>query len=90
MNKAYDFLMKEVNLKYGDSVVIGCSGGPDSMALLHLMVRVKQALDIEIICAHVNHNTGRQGQIEEQNAVEKYCRNNNIIFETMIIEDYGE
>ena len=90
MNKAYDFLMKEVNLKYGDSVVIGCSGGPDSMALLHLMVSVKQALDIEIICAHVNHNTGRQGQIEEQNAVEKYCRNNNIIFETMIIEDYGD
>ncbi|MDD3453285.1 MAG: tRNA lysidine(34) synthetase TilS [Bacilli bacterium] len=89
MNKAYEYLMNE-NIKYGDVVVVACSGGPDSMALLHLMYMIKKAIDIEVICAHVNHNTGRPGQKEEQEFVEKYCRNHNLIFETMIIEDYGD
>lgn len=89
MEQIYEELLKQ-NLKYGDSIVVACSGGPDSMALLHMMNRIKQAIDIEIICAHVNHNTGRQGQLEEQQFVQKYCRNNNITFETKTIENYGD
>lgn len=90
MDGAYNFLMKDINIKYGDSIVAAISGGPDSMALLHMLYKIKQAIDIEIICAHVNHNTGRAGQYEEQKYVEKFCRNHNIIFETMTIEDYGD
>ena len=90
MDGAYNFLMKDINIKYGDSIVAAISGGPDSMALLHMLYKIKQAIDIEIICAHVNHNTGRSGQYEEQKYVEKFCRNHNIIFETMTIEDYGD
>ena len=90
MNNAYDFLMKEVQIKYGDTVVAAVSGGPDSMALLHMLSRIKKAIDIEVVCAHVNHNTGRPGQLEEQNYVESFCRNNNIIFEGMVIEEYGD
>ena len=90
MDKAYEFLMNEIHIKYGDSVVLGVSGGPDSMALLHLMIRIKKAIDIEVICVHVNHNTGRPGQAEEQEFVKKYCKNNNIVFEGMTIEDYGD
>lgn len=90
MEQAYNFLMNDINLKYGDSLVAAISGGPDSMALLHLLIKIKKVLDLEVICAHVNHNTGRPGQLQEQQYVEKYCRNNNIIFETMTIEDYGD
>lgn len=90
MNKAYDFLMKEVQIKYGDSIVLGVSGGPDSMALLHLLASIRKAIDIEVICAHVNHNTGRPGQSEEQEFVKRYCKNNGIVFEGMTIEDYGD
>ena len=46
MEEAYNYLLNEINIKYGDSVVLGVSGGPDSMALLHLMTRLKKALDI--------------------------------------------
>jgi len=85
MNSVYDFLLKDLHIKYGDSVVAAISGGPDSMALIHILARLKKAIDIEVICAHVNHNTGRPGQLEEQQYVEKFCRLNNIIFETMTI-----
>ena len=90
MDKASEFLMKEVQIKYGDAIVLGVSGGPDSMALLHLLSTIKKAIDIEVICANVNHNTGRPGQKEEQEFVKKYCKNNGIVFEGMIIEDYGD
>lgn len=90
MEEAYNYLMNDLKIKYGDTIVAGISGGPDSMALLTLLIRIKKALDIEIVCAHVNHNTGRQGQFEEQKFVEKYCRNNNVVFETMTIDDYGD
>ena len=90
MEEAYNYLLNDINIKYGDSVVLGVSGGPDSMALLHLMTRLKKALDIEVVCAHVNHNTGRPGQFEEQKFVERFCKQNNIVFETLTIDDYGD
>ena len=90
MDKAYSYLVTDVKLKYGDIVVVAVSGGPDSMALLDLLKRIKEKIEIEVICAHVNHNTGRPGQFEEQKFVGDYCKKNDIVFETMTIEDYGD
>ena len=90
MENVYQYLLNDIGLKYGDAVVIGVSGGPDSMALLHMGSRLKKAIDIEVICAHVNHNTGRPGQYEEQKFVEDYCKKNKLVFETMTIEEYGD
>ena len=89
MEKIYEELLKNY-LKYGDSVVVGVSGGPDSMCLLHLLLRLKKELELQIIVAHVNHNTGRSGQKIDQEFVFEYCKNNNLVFETAIIEDYGD
>lgn len=89
MDKAYEFLLNKANLKYGDVVVVGVSGGPDSMALLHLMSRVKKALDIEVVCAHVNHNV-RSESYDEKIFVENFCMNLGITFDSMVIEEYGD
>lgn len=90
MEEAYDYLLNSIDLKYGDSVVVAVSGGPDSMALLYLLSKLRKAIDITIVVAHVNHNTNRPGQLEEQKYVEKFCMINNIIFEGMVIDDYGD
>ena len=89
MEKAYDFLMNEVGIQYGDSIIVGVSGGPDSMALLHLMSSIKKKLDIEVICAHVNHNVRKESS-DEKKFVEQFCQDHNIVFESMKIEDYGD
>ena len=86
MKEAYLYLNEL--LKDNDKIVIATSGGPDSMALLYLTMQVKK--NIKIICAHVNHNTGRVGQNEEQEYVKNFCKKNNIIFETMKIENYSD
>jgi tRNA(Ile)-lysidine synthase len=42
-------------LNPGDRVLVGLSGGPDSMALLHLLIRLAPDQKIQIGVAHLNH-----------------------------------
>lgn len=42
-------------LRRGDKVVVGVSGGPDSLALLHLFMRASASLGIHPHAIHVNH-----------------------------------
>lgn len=90
MKEAYDYLFNDIGIKYGDFVVVGVSGGPDSMVLLHLLLKLKLALSIQIVCCHVNHNTGRVGQPEDEKFVRNYCLKNDIIYELMTVENYGD
>ncbi|WP_428153114.1 tRNA lysidine(34) synthetase TilS [Desulfococcus sp.] len=39
----------------GDVVLVGVSGGPDSVALLHVLVRIAERLSFSIGVAHLNH-----------------------------------
>lgn len=89
MDRVYKFLMKEVGIKYQDTIVVGVSGGPDSMALLHIMKELKLETDLFIVCAHVNHNIRSESEGEKL-FIEKYCDNNQIVFESMKIEEYGD
>ncbi len=89
MENAYKYILDQLDLHYGETVVVAVSGGPDSMALLHLLTRIKQAIDINIVCAHVNHNV-RKESADELLFVEKFCMRHSVIFESMKIEEYGD
>ena len=54
-SKVLDNIIKHKLIKSEDTVIVGVSGGYDSMVLLDLLVELKDALKIEIIVAHVNH-----------------------------------
>ena len=73
----------------GDIIVIGCSAGPDSMALVDMLLKIREKYNLFLIIAHVNHNV-RKESFEEADFIEKYCEDNNLIFESMIIEQYGD
>lgn len=68
------------------TIIVGVSAGPDSMALLHYL---HNNTNYNIICAHVNHNV-REESVVEQEFLEQYCNDNNIIFECFKIEEYKE
>ncbi len=90
-----DVLMERVNnfllskLSEGDVVVLGCSGGPDSMALFDLLYKIKKQLNITIICAHVNHKVRKESD-EELIWLQKVCDKHKIKFESMSIDNYGD
>ena len=72
-----------------DSIVVGCSTGPDSMALVDMLLKVRDKYNLSLIIAHVNHNLRKQSY-EEAEYMKQYCEDNNIVFETMTIESYGD
>ena len=53
--KTLQTIQQQNLLPAGEKVVIGVSGGPDSMALLHVLARLAPILDITLAAAHVNH-----------------------------------
>src|SRR5690606_7110870 len=39
----------------GDRIVVAVSGGPDSVALLHVLTRLKDQESLDLVVAHLNH-----------------------------------
>lgn len=61
-------------LEKGDRVLVGLSGGPDSLALLHVLIGIKEMYDLHICAAHVNHSLRGQESDDDQRFVEEFCR----------------
>jgi len=82
--------MININLnKYNinnETIIIGCSSGPDSMALLHYLLK---NTNNKIICCHINHNVRKESK-EEEIFLKNYCNKNNITFETTTIKKYNK
>jgi tRNA(Ile)-lysidine synthase len=53
-------------LPSGETVVVGVSGGPDSLTLLHLLVRLSPELRLDLHVAHLNH--GLRGAESDEDA----------------------
>ncbi len=66
-------------IKNGDSIVVGVSGGPDSITLLDILIKLQKNIKFNIVVAHINHMI-RTDADEDQEYVEKYCKKNNIPF----------
>lgn len=72
--------IKNYNLiENGDKVIVGVSGGPDSMALLNLLIDIRREtiINFEIIVCHINHMI-REEAIDDEKYVQEYCTSNNI------------
>ncbi len=75
--KVRNIIAKYNLLDKGDSVIVGVSGGPDSMTLLTLLLELKEEYNLQIYVAHVNHMI-RENAIKDEEYVKKFCDKNNI------------
>ena len=82
-------LYKDIKVKDGDFLVFACSYGPDSMALFKTLLEYRKSHDVVLVCAHVNHDR-RSESAKEKEDLEKFCKDNNVIFEYMKINRYGD
>ncbi|HUM55667.1 MAG TPA: tRNA lysidine(34) synthetase TilS [Bacillota bacterium] len=61
-------------IEQGDHIVLGLSGGPDSMCLFHVLRTVFKEQEIGLTAVHVNHKFRPGAAEEEQEYVEKLCK----------------
>ena len=73
-------------LNPGDVIVVACSGGPDSMCLLNLLLN--DSKKFKLIAAHVNHKIRKESDTEYIK-VEEFCLEHGINFEGYVIENYS-
>ena len=66
--------IKKYNLiENGDNIVIGVSGGPDSICLLHILNQLKEEIGFNIYVAHVNHMIREEADEETQYVID-FCK----------------
>lgn len=80
INKVLDYVKENKMLKPGDKVVLGVSGGADSVCLFFAFLEIKKIYDLELYVAHVNH--GMRGIDARKDAiyVEELCKSHGIQF----------
>ncbi|MDD2752178.1 MAG: tRNA lysidine(34) synthetase TilS, partial [Candidatus Omnitrophica bacterium] len=66
LEKAKNTIKNYHLLKKNDRIVVGVSGGPDSVTLLYLLYSLKRELDLTLIIAHLDHGLRKDSFLDEE------------------------
>ncbi len=72
MRKIKEYILSNRMLSFGDTVVLGVSGGADSVALLLVFCVIREEYDLSLSVVHVNHGL-RKEATEEAEYVKELC-----------------
>lgn len=71
-------IIKQYNMiESGDKIVLGVSGGPDSICMLEILNELRVKLNFEIVVAHINHMIREEAEEDEKYVLE-FCENKKI------------
>ena len=65
------------NLKKKDIVILGISGGPDSMLLLHIFEKFIEKTQLKIVVAHINHKLRKKESDLDEEFIKEYVEKTN-------------
>jgi tRNA(Ile)-lysidine synthase len=73
-DKVLDFINRHSLLYPGEKVIIGVSGGADSVCLLHILHRLQDKLSIELHVAHLDHTLRGKDSAADASFVSRLAR----------------
>jgi len=76
--KVRSTIERHAMLSPGDAVIVALSGGPDSMALLDILLTLKEEYNLKISAAHVNHCIRGDEADRDERFVREYCSKRNM------------
>lgn len=72
MDKVKKFIKEKKLIDHGEHIVVGVSGGADSVCLLRILHSMKDELDLKITAVHINHMI-RKEAVDDEKFVEDLC-----------------
>ena len=78
LTKVKAWIARHEIIEKGDKILIACSGGPDSLALLHIFSRLCAEYNISIFAAHVDHMFRGVESAKEAAFVVDFCQQRGI------------
>jgi tRNA(Ile)-lysidine synthase len=76
-DKVLNTIKRYEQIKSGDTIVVGVSGGPDSICLLNVLKNLQNELKINIVVAHINHMIRKEADSETE-FVQDFCKQRDI------------
>ncbi len=73
-NKFLETIQSHALIKKGDRIVLGVSGGPDSMCMLHLFCSIREEWSLSLYAVHLNHQFRGEASDSDALYVEEKCR----------------
>lgn len=81
IKKRFLKFIKEKNIvKSGDKILVGLSGGPDSVCMLNLLCSIRDEEKIEVAAAHINHMLRGEDADKDEEYSKKLCESLGVRF----------
>ena len=72
MDKVKKFIKEKKLINSGEHIIVGVSGGADSVCLLRILYSMKDKLNLKITAVHINHMI-RDEAVDDEKFVEDLC-----------------
>ncbi|MDR1018750.1 MAG: tRNA lysidine(34) synthetase TilS, partial [Lachnospiraceae bacterium] len=86
IDKVKKFIKEKDLINSDDKILVGVSGGVDSVVLFSILLKLKASMDLELYVVHVNHGIRGANATRDEEFVKSLCDKNNISF-SVICED---
>lgn len=92
LDKVRRYIEKHNMIKKGDSIVVGLSGGPDSVCLLHVLSSLREEHDINLYAVHLNHMIRGEEALRDEKYAKDFAKSLNVPFisERIAVEEYAK
>ena len=84
--KVLDTIKKHNLLQNGTHIVLGLSGGPDSVCLFDVLCEIACEINLTIHPVHVNHKFRPGAAEEDQKYVEALCRQRGLVCKSFVVD----
>ena len=81
-DKVRNYMDKWQMLQSEDCVIVGVSGGADSICLLLMLSKLQEAMGFHMVAVHVNHGLRGLDADADEAYVEKFCKELGVVCES--------
>ncbi len=74
VRKVYDTIKKSEMICQGDSVIVGVSGGADSVCLLSVLKNLQMSMDLKLTAVHIHHGLRGEAADRDRDFVIQLCQ----------------
>ena len=89
VEKAKEYIKKYKLIQPRDQVILGVSGGADSVALFRVLLSIRDELELKLFVLHVEHGIRGQESIADAEFVEALCAKYGVDFECCNVDAIG-
>lgn len=89
LTRVFGDISKNKLLSNGDAVIVGLSGGADSVCLLRVLYELQRKLEIKITAVHINHGLRGMESDQDEAFVNELCKSWSIALKTFFADIKG-